>query len=152
MQEATVTQNAIEREIFIGTDIDSVWSLVSKAGFWVGDALHFDTDASEGETVTIETEQYGRFPVQVDRLDPPRYAAYRWASGYPNAELTDTNSTLVEFTLVEHNGGVLLHLRESGFANLDGSDDFRLARRTDNVGGWKLQLDRLRGVSEGVPA
>jgi uncharacterized protein YndB with AHSA1/START domain len=147
-----VTQNAIEREIFIGTDIDSVWSLVSKAGFWVGDALHFDTDASEGETVTIETEQYGRFPVQVDRLDPPRYAAYRWASGYPNAELTDTNSTLVEFTLVEHNGGVLLHLRESGFANLDGSDDFRLARWTDNVGGWKLQLDRLREVSEGVPA
>ena len=147
-----MTQNAIEREIFIGTDIDRVWSLVSKAGFWVGDALHFDTDATEGETVTIETEQYGRFPVQVDRLDPPRYAAYRWASGYPNAELTDTNSTLVEFTLIEHDGGVLLTLRESGFANLDGSDDFRIARWTDNVGGWKLQLDRLREVSEGVLA
>ncbi len=147
-----MTQNAIDREIFIGTDIDRVWSLVSKAGFWVGDALHFDTEAAEGETVVIETEQYGRFPVRVNRLEPPRYAAYRWASGFPNADLTDSNSTLVEFTLVEHNDGVLVRLRESGFATLDGGDDFRAARWTDNVGGWKLQLDRLREVSEGVPA
>lgn len=58
----------------------------------------------------------------------------------------------VEFTLVERNDGVLLTLRESGFANLAGSDDFRLARWNDNVGGWQLQLDRLREVSEGVPA
>lgn len=147
-----MTNDAIEREIFIGSDITRVWSLVSKAGFWVGDALHFETEASEGETVVIETEQYGRFPVRVDRLDPPRYAAYRWASGYPNADLTDTNSTLVEFTLVEQNGGVLLRLRESGFAGIDGTDDFRLARWTDNVGGWNLQLDRLREISEVVPA
>lgn len=147
-----MTQDAIEREIFIGTDIDHVWSLVSKAGFWVGDTLHFDAEAHEGETITIETEQYGRFPVRVDRLDPPRYAAYRWASGYPNADLTDTNSTLVEFTLVEHAGGVMLRLRESGFATLDGSDDFRAARWNDNTGGWTLQLDRLRAVCDGVPA
>ena len=147
-----MTQDAIEREIFIGTDLDRVWSMVSKAGFWVGDALHFETEAGEGETVVIETEQYGHFPVRVDRLDPPRYAAYRWASGYPNAALTDTNSTLVEFTLVEHDGGVLLRLRESGFAALDGNDDFRVARWTDNTSGWTLQLDRLREASEKVPA
>jgi uncharacterized protein YndB with AHSA1/START domain len=152
IEETAMAENAIEREIFIGTDIDRVWSLVSKAGFWVGDALHFETEANEGETVVIETEQYGRFPVRVDRLEPPRYAAYRWASGYPNADLTETNSTLVEFTLEEQEGGVLLRLRESGFATLDGSDDFRLGRWNDNVGGWKLQLDRLREVAEGVPA
>ncbi len=146
-----MTQDAIEREIFIGTDIDHVWSLVSKAGFWVGDALHFDAEAAEGETVVIETEQYGRFPVNVSRLEPPRYAAYRWASGFPGADLTDTNSTLVEFTLVEHNGGVLVRLRESGFANLNGTNDFRVARWTDNVSGWNLQLDRLRDIAERVP-
>lgn len=146
-----MVQDAIEREIFIRAGIDHVWSLVSSAGFWVGDDLHFEAEAQEGETVTIDTAQYGRFPVWVDRLEPPRYAAYRWASAFPGADLTETNSTLVEFTLVEQDGGVMVRLRESGFATMTGAPDFRNPRREDNVGGWAAQLDRLRDVAEGVP-
>lgn len=147
-----MSRDAIEREMFIGAGIEQVWSLVSRAGFWVGDELHFDMDASEGETVVIETATYGRFPVQVDRLEPPRYAAYRWASGFPGEEPSETNSTLVEFTLVEQEDGVLLRLRESGFAKLAGTRDFRAARRADNVAGWTTQFERLRHIAEAVPA
>jgi len=146
-----VTGDAIEREIFIRADIDHVWSLVSKTGFWVGDDLHFDADAKEGETVVIDTVQYGRFPIRVDRLEPPRYAAYRWASRFPGAEPTVANSTLVEFTLVEQDGGVMLRVKESGFATQAGTQAFRDAKRDDNVAGWAAQLERLRRVAEGAP-
>jgi len=147
-----MTQDAIEREIFISAGIDHVWSLVSRAGFWIGDDLHFNMDANEGETVVVEIATYGRFPVRVDCLEPPRYAAYRWASGFPGADPSEANSTLVKFTLVEQNGGVMLRLRESGFARLAGAQDFRDARRDDNVAGWVIQLDRLRRVAEAIPA
>jgi uncharacterized protein YndB with AHSA1/START domain len=139
-----MTRDAIEREIFIQSDIDYVWSLVSKAGFWVGDDLHFDIEAAEGDQVVIETEQYGAFPVLVERLDPPRYAAYRWASSVPGANPGAGNSTLVEFTLAERSGGVVVQLRESGFANLP--DDARERALADNDGGWTAQLDRLTRV------
>lgn len=145
-----MTDDTIEREIFIRAAIDRVWWLVSKTGFWVGDDLHFDREAAAGETAVIETAQYGRFPVHVDRLEPPRYAAYRWASGFPGADLSETNSTLVEFTLVEQDGGVLLRLKESGFARLTGDPAFRDARRDDNREGWAAQLERLRHAAEGL--
>jgi uncharacterized protein YndB with AHSA1/START domain len=145
-----MAEDAIEREIFIRAEIDHVWSLVSKTGFWIGDDLHFDTDAKVGETVGIDTAAYGRFPVRVERLEPPHYAAYCWASAFPGADPTEANSTLVEFTLIEQEGGVLLRLRESGFATLVGTPAFRDSKRDDNADGWAAQLDRLRRLVEGV--
>jgi uncharacterized protein YndB with AHSA1/START domain len=146
-----MTSDVIEREIVIHADIDHVWALVSRAGFWIGDDLHFDTEAAEGELVVIETEKYGRFPVRVDRLDAPRYAAYRWASAFPGANPTEGNSTLVEFTLVQQDGGVLLRLRESGFAALAGAETIRDSALADNTEGWSLQLERLQRVADRTP-
>lgn len=145
-----MADDAIEREIFIRSGIDHVWSLISKTGFWVGDDLRFDVDAKEGETVVIDAATYGQFPVRVERLEPPRYAAYRWASGCPGADPTETNSTLVEFTLVEQDSGVLLRLKESGFATWAAPEAFRAAERDNNVAGWAAQLERLRQVGEGT--
>lgn len=146
-----MTVNTIEREIFIEASADHVWSLVAKTGFWVGEDLHFDLDAAEGETVVVDTVKFGSFPVRVDRLEPPRYAAYRWASAYPGAGITEDNSTLVEFTIDEQDGGVMLRVKESGFATLAGTRDFRDARREENVQGWAAQLEALREAAEGVP-
>jgi uncharacterized protein YndB with AHSA1/START domain len=143
--------DAIERNVFIQAGIDRVWSLVSRTGFWVGEKLHFDHTAAEGETVVIEAPPYGSFPVRVDRLDAPRYAAYRWASGFPGDTLTDSNSTLVEFSLVEQDGGVLVSVRESGFASIVGNDDFRETQLQENSKGWVGQLDLLREAAEAVP-
>ncbi len=144
--------DAIQREIFISASIQHVWSLISKTGFWVGDDLRFDISAREGETVVIDAPPYGQFPVRVERLDPPRYAAYRWASAFPGADPTAGNSTLIEISLAEHEGGVLLRLTESGFAGLDAPQDVRAARYDDNVSGWAGQLERLRRSAEAVPA
>lgn len=139
-----MSDDAIEREIFIEANVDHVWSLVSKAGFWIGDELHFEARAKDGETEIVETADYGSFPVRVERLDAPRYAAYRWASAFPGAELSDATSTLVEFTLTEQNGGVLVRVRESGFAKIEGTASFRDTNRTRNGAGWEMQMERLR--------
>ena len=147
-----MAQDRIEREIFIEAGIERVWSLVAHAGFWVGDAPHFDVIATEGETVAIDAGRHGRFPVLVERLEPPRYAAYRWASGFPGASIATANATRVEFTLVEREGGVLLSVVESGFAGLAGTRAFRAARHRDNVAGWASQLALFRHAAEGVPA
>ena len=144
--------DTIEREIFIRAGIDHVWSLVSKVGFWVGDDLVFDNEAGEGETVVIPTDKYGDFPVRVDRLEPPRYAAYRWASTVPGEQPAAGNSTLVEFSLVEQDGGVLVRLKESGFASLDVDEDVRLRGFRDNEAGWDAQLELLCQAGERVPA
>lgn len=142
--------DSIEREIFIHAGIERVWSLVSRAGFWVGDELCFEHAAAEGELVTIDTPNYGSFPVRVVRLDPPRYAAYRWASAFPGALPEAGRATLVEFTLEEQDGGVLLRVTESGFAALAASEEVRLARHADNLAGWAAQLALLRAAAERV--
>jgi uncharacterized protein YndB with AHSA1/START domain len=142
-----MSHDVIEREIFIKAGIERVWSLVSKAGFWVGDELTFEHSAQEGETVTIETERWGNFPVVVETLDAPRYAAYRWASGFAGQEPTSENSTLVEFTLIEQDGGVNVQMKESGFAAIpNGEKEYR-----DNDEGWPLQLKLLQTAAEGAP-
>ncbi len=141
-----MASNVIEREVFISAGIERVWSLVSKVGFWVGEQVHFDNEAGAGEMVTIDTDKYGSYPVRVIQLDPPRYAAYRWASGFPGQEPTDENSTLVEFTLTEQNGGVSVLLKESGFAGISGGLD----KYGDNVQGWEGQMEALRKAAEQV--
>jgi len=145
-----MTANAIEREVFIRAGIDHVWSLVSKVGFWIGEELRFDMEAVEGETTTIATANYGSFPVRVDRLEAPRYAAYSWASTAPGALPTAENSTLVEFRLVEQDGGVMVHVSESGFASLPGGPEARAAAYDNNVGGWEQQLPRFVHIAERV--
>lgn len=143
-----MTPDTIRSEIFIEADIDHVWSLVSRTGFWIGDDLCFDHAGKEGETVLVDTARYGRFPVRVERLIPPRYAAYRWTSAFPGAMPEPGNSTLVEFTLIEQENGVLVRVKESGFAGLLTSPEIRAARHADNVRGWTSQLALLRQACE----
>jgi len=143
-----MTPDTIRSEIFIEAGIDHIWSLVSRTGFWIGDDLCFDHDGKEGDVVLFETARYGQFPVRVERLIPPRYAAYRWTSAFPGAMPEPGNSTLVEFTLVEQGNGVLVRVKESGFASLLASPEIRTARHGDNVRGWVSQLELLRQASE----
>jgi uncharacterized protein YndB with AHSA1/START domain len=139
-----MTPDSIHSEIFIEARIDHVWSLVSRTGFWIGDDLRFDYEGREGEVVLVETARYGAFPVRVERLIPPRYAAYRWTSAFPGAMPEPGNSTLVEFTLVEQEDGVLVQVKESGFAGLLTTPEIRAARHADNARGWTSQLELLR--------
>src|SRR5690349_15045165 len=101
----------IEREIVIAASLERVWGLVAEPGFWV---VETGSVARVGETVVAKHEEYGEFPVRVEKMEPPTYLAYRWASAYAGEEPTEGNSTLVEFTLTAEGEGTRLRVVESG--------------------------------------
>jgi len=144
-----MSEDRIERETLIDASLERVWSLVAEPGFWVGDEASVSgTVAVEGTSIVAKNAEYGDFPVRVEKVDPPKYLAYRWASAFPGAELRDDNSTLVEFTLTEEGGQVRLRVVESGFAALAGSEELRSKAVQDNSGGWPQVFDALRKRAE----
>lgn len=138
-----MNQDRIEREIFIRAKIETVWALVNEPAWWVGDAPGPDSVKIDGTRVAAETK-YGTFPVLIEKVDPPHYLACRWASSFPGEEPTTGNSTLVEFTLTETDGGILLKVIESGFSQLTVSELEQRHFLEENVKGWAQQLEVLQ--------
>ncbi|MCX4782041.1 SRPBCC domain-containing protein [Streptomyces sp. NBC_01264] len=135
----------IERDTLIEASLERVWSLVAEPGFWVADEGSLaGTVAREGESVVARNSEYGEFPVRVEKVDPPTYLAYRWASAFPGQELRADNSTLVEFTLSREGDKTRLRVVESGFAALAGSEELRDKALKDNTGGWPQVLDAFK--------
>jgi len=139
-----MSDDRIEREILIAAPLERVWSLVAEPGFWVADKASLQgTVARQGESIVAKNAECGDFPVRVEKVEPPTYLAYRWASAFPGDELRDDNSTLVEFTLTVEGDKTRLRVVESGFAALAGSEELRRQAVKDNAGGWPLELGAL---------
>ncbi|GAA2682477.1 MULTISPECIES: SRPBCC domain-containing protein [Nonomuraea] len=144
-----MSEDRIERETLIAASLERVWSLVAEPGFWVADRASVSgTVAREGESMVARNAEYGDFPVRVEKVEPPTYLAYRWASAFPGQELREDNSTLVEFTLSQEGDKTRLRVVESGFAALAGSDELRSKALKDNTGGWPQELDALKTRAE----
>jgi uncharacterized protein YndB with AHSA1/START domain len=144
-----MTEDRIERETLIAAPLERVWSLVAQPGFWVADKASLPgTVAKEGESMVAKNPDHGDFPVRVEKVEPPTYLAYRWASAFPGEELRQDNSTLVEFTLTPEGDQTRLRVVESGFAALAASDELRSQAVKDNTGGWPQELDALKTRAE----
>ena len=144
-----MSEDRIERETLIAAPLERVWSLVAEPAFWVADKASLPgTVAREGESLVAKNPEYGDFPVRVEKVQPPTYLAYRWASAFPGEELREDNSTLVEFTLSSEGDQTRLRVVESGFAGLAGSEELRSKAMTDNDGGWPQELDALKSRAE----
>ena len=144
-----MSEDRIERETLIAAPLERVWSLVAQPGFWVADKASLPgTVAVEGESLVAKNANYGDFPVRVEKVQPPTYLAYRWASAFPGEDLRDDNSTLVEFTLIQEGDQTRLRVVESGFAALAGSEELRGQALNDNSGGWPQELDALKSRAE----
>ncbi|MEE1768769.1 SRPBCC domain-containing protein [Streptomyces sp. JV185] len=144
-----MSQDRIECETLIEASLERVWSLVAEPGFWVADKASLPgTVAREGEELLAKNPEYGDFPVRVEKVEPPTYLAYRWASAFPGEELREDNSTLVEFTLTPEDDKTRLRVVESGFAALAGSEELRGQAVRDNSVGWPQELDALKTRAE----
>ena len=141
-------EDRIEQTITIDASLDRVWELVSEPGWWVPAELVAPVDHTPGHQVVRESEKWGRFPVEVVRVEPKTYAAFRWASQDPGAELTDGNTTLVEFRLEPGPRSVKVTVVETGFAALEVSAEEREQAWKDNTGGWSLELGSLKERAE----
>src|SRR5438552_16293712 len=135
-------EDRIERETLIAAPLERVWSLVAQPGFWVADKASLPgTVAEEGASMVAKNAEHGDFPVRVEKVEPPTYLAYRWASAFPGQELRADNSTLVEFTLSRDGDQTRLRVVESGFAGLAGPDDLRSRAVKDDAGGGPPEPD-----------
>lgn len=143
----------IEQQITINATLDRVWDLVSTPGWWV------PTKAEEPEEPIVRTpghqtvrhnETYGRFVIEVVSIEPKTYAAFRWASQFPNEELAPGRSTLVEFRVEPGDQGVNVSVVESGFAALDLPEAQRKTGSEHNTEGWKQEMDVLKEQAEGA--
>jgi uncharacterized protein YndB with AHSA1/START domain len=86
--------------------------------------------------------------VEVVRVQPQTYAAFRWASQSPGEELRGNNTTLVEFAVEPVGDAVRVTLTESGFAGLDAPESVREDAWKSNTGGWQQELGDLKERAE----
>ncbi|SFK32747.1 Uncharacterized conserved protein YndB, AHSA1/START domain [Halobacillus dabanensis] len=138
-----MNNDVIRREIFIHSSIKNVWEAISRPAWWVGDAPGPDNVEVTGSRIVADTK-YGKFPVLIEREEPPNYLVCRWSSSFPGEEPEKGNSTLVEFNLEEVDGGTWVRVIESGFASLPVSGEKQRKYRQGNAEGWESQLNVLR--------
>ena len=133
----------IERKILIDAPVDVVWAVVTEPEHiseWFRDSIELDLRPG-GEAVLVWD---GRQTVrgQVERLEPPHFFAFRWVVA-PGPEVTDDNTTLVEFSLSAEGEGTRLTVVESGFAGLPEPDEDRRGHVDGHRRGWELELGEL---------
>ena len=153
---AAATTDRIQKKILLNAPRGRIWRALTRSeefGRWFG--ATFDGPFAPGTTLrgaiaptTVDAEVADAqrpyegmpFEIMVEQIEPERLFSFRW---HPYAMETDVDysrepTTLVEFTLEDAPGGVLLTVTESGF------DQIPLARRaqafTANEGGWAKQV------------
>jgi uncharacterized protein YndB with AHSA1/START domain len=126
-----MTTDRIVKQVLLKAPLDRVWRAVrdsAEFGQWFGMVIEGPFVAGREVSAVIE-------PTTVDDEVAARQAPH---AGRPSPLLT----TLVEFTLTEVGGGVLLEIVESGFDALP--QDLRTSSFQGNREGWTIQT-RLIG-------
>jgi len=138
----------IEREIVINAPVDRVWAALTEAqhiGAWFGQSA--EVDLRPGGALTVTWEEYGTARTTIERVEPKRFFSWRWTPGGIK-DSTPDRTTLVEFSLVPEGAGTRLKVVESGFRNLNVTDEERAQAFKDNTQGWRDEIEELRGYVE----
>ena len=152
-----MSTDRIEKKILLRAPRKRVWRALSDSaefGTWFG--VKFEGPFTPGARIrgtvvgtAVDAEvakmqkQYDKVPFEmtIERIEPERLLSFRW---HPNAveagvDYSNEPTTLIEFTLEDVPGGVMLTVTESGF------DKIPLARRakafTANEQGWGIVVE-----------
>ena len=147
--------NTIEREISIEAPVDRVWSLITEAehlGTWFGDA-GADIDLRPGGALEVRWEDHTLTGV-VEAVEPMSRFTFRWRQFDTPAgvELTEANSSLVEFSLEGDGQATRVRVVESGFGFLTISGEKQRALFEAHTQGWSRELGDLAAHAAGVAA
>jgi uncharacterized protein YndB with AHSA1/START domain len=126
----------IERELRIEAPIERVWQVITDPAYvaqWFGQKA--EIDLRPGGAAVFGWTDYGDGHAVVERVEPPREFAFRWAREHDVPFEQATTTTLVEFSLSPAGAGTQLRLVESGF-----TDE---THRKENSGGWDAELADL---------
>jgi len=134
----------IEQEVLIDAPVEVVWAIVTEAehvGAWFSDSA--EIDLRPGGEASLTWEEHGTARARVEKVEPPHSFSFRWARPV-GAEPRKGNSTLVEFSLSAEGEQTRLRVVESGFPELEGSEDEKAKYAAENTRGWNLELGDLR--------
>ena len=141
----------VEREILIEAPVDVVWRIVTEPDQivqWFSDEAELDLKpGGEGHLGFKGSDQY---TIQVEAVEPPRRFAFRWANAH-HSRPGERSSMLVEFTLQQEEDKTRLRVVESGFDQVDWSDDERAKYAEEHGNGWSYHLGRLRDFATRDP-
>ncbi|MGV9800167.1 SRPBCC family protein [Mycobacterium sp. NPDC003449] len=155
-----MSTDRIEKDVLLHAPLQRVWRAISNSeefGRWFG--VRFDGPFVAGEPVNgVMT------PTEVDAdvaamqqpyageadqwhivaVEPPHRLAFRWHpyAVEPGTDYAAEPMTLVEFTLTEADGGVLLRIVESGFDAIPA--ERRASAFEANSEGWAHQAELVR--------
>jgi uncharacterized protein YndB with AHSA1/START domain len=155
-----MSKDRIEKEVVLRAPLERVWQAISNAdefGQWFG--VRFDGPFVAGESVTgvitpttvdeevarMQEPHAGKADTwQIVAIEPQRRLAFRWHPYGVEAgvDYSQEPTTLVEFTLMETDEGVLLRIVESGFDKIPA--ERRAAAFEANSQGWAKQTELVR--------
>ena len=135
----------------IAAPIERVWAVITEpehVGKWFGDA-GAAIDLRPGGEFRCSWAKYGTVLGVVVKVEPPTFFSYRWARPL-GAAVQSGNSTLVEFSLTREGNGTRLRVVESGFRDLNLSDDDRAKYAGENQEGWAHEMAELASYISGA--
>jgi uncharacterized protein YndB with AHSA1/START domain len=134
----------IEREILIDAPVDVVWRVVTEPEQivqWFSDQAEFEPRPGARGTLTFKNA--GVVGLQIEAMEAPRRFAFRWVNP-PGSIARTGDSTIVEFTLEPEAGKTRVRVVESGFDQIDWSDEDKVKFVEDHSRGWTTIVARLR--------
>ncbi len=138
----------IVRSIHVEASAETVYDVISEPGWFINDGEYREHEIRrDGATAIVVDPVHGEFQIGTVELDPPRRAVFRWLGGDAGS-LEDLPSNTVEFTIEPDGDGVLLTVRETGFAGLDEDAAARRARFESNDSGWVEELGVAKTQAE----
>ncbi len=147
--------DTIEREVEIEAPVARVWSLITQAehlGTWFGDA-GAEIDLRPGGAMEVRWESHTLIGT-VDAVEPTNRFSFRWhqLDTPAGAELTEQNSTLVEFSLTSEGSTTHVRVMESGFGSLALSDEEQKSMHAGHSEGWTNEIGELKTLAGRVAA
>ena len=138
----------VVRSVRVEASAETVFDVISEPGWFINDGEYREHGIlRDGASAIVVDPVHGEFEIGIVELDPPRRAVFRWLGGDAGS-LEDLPSNLVEFTIEDQEGGVLLTVRETGFAGLDEDAAARRARFESNDSGWAEELGVAKPPAE----
>jgi uncharacterized protein YndB with AHSA1/START domain len=147
-----VAADSVEREILIEASPEVVWSVITEPeqiSRWFSDEA--DVEGRVGADGTLTWRPGGRggrkeletiVPIRVVDAEPFRRFSFRWNHSQ-GAAPNESNSALVEFTLIEETGGTRLRVLESGIGTVTHDEEGKTRYLEDHEHGWEKHLGEL---------
>jgi uncharacterized protein YndB with AHSA1/START domain len=151
-KEPGVAGDSIEREILIEAGPEVVWRVITEPeqiSRWFSDEAEVEARAGADGTLTWKPEGRGgdrefdlTVPIRVMEAEPFRRFSFRW--NHPEgSEPDESNSALVEFTLIEEAAGTRLRVLESGIGAVTHDETAKASYLEDHEHGWERHLGEM---------